>query len=204
MLRRSIEIIVSSFKMALQELWKNKLRTFLSLFGITIGIFCIIGVLATVNSLERNIQNEIKSLGTNTIYIDKWDYSAGGNDYPWWRYVNRPSPKHTEMQQIKDRTRTAKYAAFAINTQDNIEFAGNTLSNVKIYGISEDFEDIQPFDISYGRYINEAEFDRGGNVVVIGNDIAEKLYGSIQTAVGKELEARGKKLLIIGVIKKTR
>ena len=202
MVRRSIEIIVSSFKMALQELWKNKLRTFLSLFGITIGIFCIIGVLATVNSLERNIQNEIKSLGTNTIYIDKWDYSAGGNDYPWWRYVNRPSPKHTEMQQIKDRTRTAKYAAFAINTQDNIEFAGNTLSNVKIYGISEDFEDIQPFDISYGRYINEAEFDRGGNVVVIGNDIAEKLYGSIQTAVGKELEARGKKLLIIGVIKK--
>ena len=202
MVRRSIEIIASSFKMALQELWKNKLRTFLSLFGITIGIFCIIGVLATVNSLERNIQNEIKSLGTNTIYIDKWDYSAGGNDYPWWRYVNRPSPKHTEMQQIKDRTRTAKYAAFAINTQDNIEFAGNTLSNVKIYGISEDFEDIQPFDISYGRYINEAEFDRGGNVVVIGNDIAEKLYGSIQTAVGKELEARGKKLLIIGVIKK--
>ena len=60
MLRRTIEIIVSSFKMAVQELWKNKLRTFLSLFGITIGIFCIIGVLATVNSLEQNIQNEIK------------------------------------------------------------------------------------------------------------------------------------------------
>ena len=63
-MRRTIEIIGSSFKMAMQELWKNKLRTFLSLFGITIGIFCIIGVLATVNSLEHNIQNEIKALGT--------------------------------------------------------------------------------------------------------------------------------------------
>ena len=58
MLRRTIEIIVTSFKMALLELLKNKLRTFLSLFGITIGIFCIIGVLAVVNSLEQNIQNE--------------------------------------------------------------------------------------------------------------------------------------------------
>ena len=72
-MRRLFAIISSSFKMALGELWKNKLRTFLSLFGITIGIFCIIGVLATVNSLEHNIQSEIKSMGTNTIYIDKWE-----------------------------------------------------------------------------------------------------------------------------------
>ena len=64
MIRRTFEIIGNSFKMALQELWKNKLRTFLSLFGITIGIFCIIGVLATVNSLEQNIKNEVRSLAT--------------------------------------------------------------------------------------------------------------------------------------------
>ena len=57
---RIFEIIGSSIKMALEEFRSNKLRTFLSLFGITIGIFCIIGVLATVNSLERNVQNDIK------------------------------------------------------------------------------------------------------------------------------------------------
>src|SRR5438067_8672606 len=116
-MRRTIEIIGSSFKMAMQELWKNKLRTFLSLFGITIGIFCIIGVLATVNSLELNIQNEIKSLGTNTIYIDKWEYGAGGGpDYPWWKYVKRPSPKFNEVAEIKARTSTAEHVAFMINT----------------------------------------------------------------------------------------
>jgi putative ABC transport system permease protein len=203
MIRRSLEIIVSSFKMALQELWKNKLRTFLSLFGITIGIFCIIGVLATVNSLEHNIQNEVKSLGTNTIYIDKWDYSAGGGpDYPWWKYVNRPSPKYNEMKLIKARTASAKYAAFAINANDNVEYASNVLSNVNLYGISEDFDNIQPIEINTGRYMSEAEFDRGVNATVIGNEIAEKLYGSPETAIGKELSARGKRLLVIGVIKK--
>src|SRR5712691_8903846 len=133
MIFRTLEIIVSSFKMALQELWKNKLRTFLSLFGITIGIFCIIGVLAVVNSLEHNIQNEVKSLGTNTIYVDKWDYTAGGGpDYPWWKFVNRPVPTYEEMKQIKERTPSAKYAAFKIEIRDNIEFQDNVLSGTSL------------------------------------------------------------------------
>src|ERR1700733_9704355 len=121
MIRRTFEIISSSFKMALQELWKNKLRTFLSLFGITIGIFCIIGVLATVNSLEHNIQNEVKALGTNTIYLDKWDYTQG--DFAErWKYEKRPPPKYAELKDIKERTPSAKFAAFEINVNDNVEY----------------------------------------------------------------------------------
>ena len=189
--------------MALQELWKNKLRTFLSLFGITIGIFCIIGVLAVVNSLEHNIQNEVKSLGTNTIYLDKWDYTAGGGpDYPWWKFVNRPVPKYDEMKQIKERTPSAKYTAFKIELRDNLEFQDNVLSGVNLYGISEQFKDIQPIEIQTGRYISDAEFDRGSNVLVVGVEVAEKLFGNAERAVGKEVTAKGKKLQVIGVIKK--
>ena len=201
MLRRSIEIVVSSFKMALQELWKNKLRTFLSLFGITIGIFCIIGVLATVNSLEQNIQNEVKSLGSNSIYIDKWEW-GGGPDYPWWKYVNRPSPKYQELEQVKQRTASAQYVAFKIEADDNVEYAGNQLSNVNIYGITEDFDNIQPVEIQQGRYISDAEFESGSSIAVIGNEIAEKLFGAPGLAVGKQISTRGKKMTITGVIKK--
>lgn len=189
--------------MAMQELWKNKLRTFLSLFGITIGIFCIIGVLATVNSLEHNIQNEIKSLGTNTIYIDKWDYSAGnGPEYPWWRYVKRPEPKYDEIKQIKERTPSAKYVAFNINANDNVEYKDNTLSGVNLFGNSEEFQNIQPVDIAYGRFITESEFDHGSAVIIIGNEVAEKLFLSPEVAMGKLLQVRGKKVQVIGVIKK--
>lgn len=203
MIRRSIEIVTSSLKMALQELWKNKLRTFLSLFGITIGIFCIIGVLTTVGSLERNIQEQVKSLGANTIYIDKWDYSAGGGpDYPWWKYVNRPSPKFQEMKQIAERTPGALYVAFRIKVTDNVEYNSNSLSNINLYGISEDFENIQPVEVQYGRYLSDAEFDRGSNAVVIGIEVAEKLFGTAEVAIGKEIVSRGKKISVIGVIKK--
>lgn len=186
----------------MQELWKNKLRTFLSLFGITIGIFCIIGVLATVNSLEHNIQNEIKSLGTNTIYIDKWEYTGGGPDYPWWRYVKRPEPKYDEIKQIKERTPSAKYVAFLINANDNVEYRDNSLSGVNLYGNSEEFQNIQPVDIAYGRFITESEFDHGSPVAIIGNEVAEKLFLSPEVAVGKLLQVRGKKVQILGVIKK--
>lgn len=203
MVRRSLEIVGSSFKMALQELWKNKLRTFLSLFGITIGIFCIIGVLATVNSLEQNIQNEVKSLGTNTIYVDKWDYTAGGGpDYPWWKYVNRPVPKYHELKQLKERTPGAKFAAFKIDVEDNVDYEDNRLSNVNIYGITEEFREIQPIDVEFGRYLSDAEFSQGSAVTVIGNEIAEKLFGIPERATGKIISCRGKKLVVVGVIKK--
>ena len=189
--------------MALQELWKNKLRTFLSLFGITIGIFCIIGVLATVNSLERNIQNEIQSLGNNTIYLDKWDYSAGGGpDYPWWRYVKRPVPKYEEVRQIKERAPSAKYVAFEINVTDAIEFNNNVLSGINLYGVTEEFHDIQPVEINKGRNISEAEYQSGSNALVIGDEVAEKLFGSAETAVGKQAVVRGKNAIVIGVYKK--
>ena len=189
--------------MTLQEFWKNKLRTALSLSGIAFGIFCIIGVLAVVNSLEQNIQNEVKSLGTNTIYVDKWDYSAGsGTDYPWWKFVNRPSPKFQEVLYIRERAVNARFVAFRIKVVSNIEYKNNSLSNVNIYGISEDFNKIQPIEMKVGRYLSDAEFDRGSNSAVIGHSVAEKLFGTPEMAIGKDISTNGKKNRIIGVIKK--
>ncbi len=201
MLRRTIEIVASSFLMAIQELWKNKLRTFLSLLGVTFGIFCIISVLATVNSLEQNIQNEVKSLGTNTIYIDKWDYSGGPN-YPWWKFVNRPSPRYEDMVGIKPRTPSAKFVAFKISAQDKIEYQGNQLSNIILHGVSEEFSEIQPVDIAYGRYLSESEFQSGSPVAVIGYQVADEFFGSQEAALGKLIQTRGKKFTVAGVIKK--
>ena len=190
MIRRTIEIISSSFKMAMLELWKNKLRTFLSLFGITIGIFCIIGVLATVNSLEQNIKNEVNSLGNNTIYIDKWEYTAGGNDYPWWKYVNRPDPKFEEMKSLKMRVPSASNVAFNTNTQDKIEFEDDQLSNVNYYGVTEDFVNIQPVEILIGRYLQQADYDYESNTVVMGYLISEKMFGKAENAFGKQIKLR--------------
>ncbi|HUS02846.1 MAG TPA: ABC transporter permease, partial [Chitinophagaceae bacterium] len=185
----------------MQELMVNKLRTALSLIGISFGIFCIIGVLATVNSLEQNIQNEIKDLGTNTIYIDKWDYS-GGPDYPYWKFVNRPIPKYEEMRFIKQRSQLAKHLAFNLNNAGNIEYRDNVLQGVTYYGVTEEQNLIQPVVIQYGRYISASEFLAGSSVVVLGYGNAEKLFIRADIAVGKQVILNGKKAKVIGVIKK--
>jgi len=199
-MRRTLEIVYSSLRMAVQELWKNKLRTFLSLFGITIGIFCIIGVMATLGSLERNITNEIKSFGTNTIYVDKWEYSQAGGE--WWKYVKRPSPKFELVNQIMERTPSAKYAAFKISRQSDVEYEDNTLKNVILYGMSNDFDKIQTVDIRYGRYLSGSDFHQGTNSMVIGNEVAEQLFITPERAIGKAINTQGKKGIVVGVIKK--
>jgi len=191
----------SSLRLALLELKNNKLRTTLSLLGVTFGIFCIIGVLATVNSLETNIQNDIKKLGDNTIYIDKWDYS-GGPDYPWWKYVNRPEPKYTEMQLLRMDTSVINKIAFVIDTRSNIEVETSMLERINIFGPSTGFIEIQPFDIEFGRYFSTSELENGGQIAVMGYTNAELLFEKPENAIGKRVKIKNKEATIVGVIKK--
>jgi len=181
------------------EFRSNKLRTFLSLFGITVGIFCIIGVLATVDSLKTNVKNDIQSLGSNTIYIDKWDYTG---QIPWWKLVNRPVPKFEEAKMLKQRSGLSKNVAFNINSTSKIEWDDEAVTNVNIYGITEDFANIQKLDIEAGRFFLQNDYDNAANTVVIGYNIAEKLFTKPEKSVGQEVVIYGRKAVVAGLLKK--
>lgn len=196
-----LTILWNSFKMALGELKANKLRTFLSLFGITIGIFCIIGVLATIDSLQSKIKTDLSSFGNNSVYIDKWDYS-GGPEYPWWKFVKRPSMKMEEMEFVKKKSSLASNMAFFMQTQESFSYEDNILKGVNLYGVTPEYKNIQSFNIGYGRYFNESDFTRGVPFGVIGFKVAEELYGKADKGVGKTITYKGRKLLVIGVIEK--
>ncbi len=200
-MRKTFEILYTTLKLALQELRKNKMRTFLSLFGVTIGIFCIIGVLSTVSSLEKNIQDGIKSLGSNTIYIDKWDYQ-GGADYPWWKYVNRPSPKLIETRLIRDKIKADINIVYSFDANAFIQYENDKLDGISYHGVTDEFDKIQPIEIAYGRYLTPIEFESGINSIIIGYENAEKLFGKPEKAVGKIVTLRNKKAVIAGVMKK--
>jgi len=187
--------------MAIGELKANKLRTFLSLFGITIGIFCIIGVLATIDSLQSKIKSDLSSFGNNSVYIDKWDYS-GGPEYPWWKFVKRPSMKIEEMDFVKKKSTLASNMAFVMQTQESFSYEDNILKGVNMYGITPEYKKIQSFNIGYGRFLSESDFTRGVPYVVIGYKVAEELYGKADKGVGKTITYNGRKLLVIGVIEK--
>ena len=200
-MRKSLNILLNSLRLTLQELRVNKLRTGLSLTGVAFGIFCIIGVLATVNSLERNIQNEVQSLGSNTIYIDKWEY-GGGPDKPWWKFMARPVMKYEEMDLIKQRSELADDISFLITDVGNISYKDDIIQSASIYGIVESQMKMQPMTFAAGRYISSAEFNSGSPVGLIGYDNAEKLFGIADRALNKYFEIKGKRVTIVGVLKK--
>ncbi len=200
-MRKSLNIIRNSLKLTFQELKVNKLRTALSLTGIAFGIFCIIGVLAVVNSLERNIQSEVKSLGSNTIYIDKWDYS-GGPDQPIWKFRARPVAKYEEAGMIKERSVLLDDISFLMQTGSSISHKDDMLQNASVYGIIEAQMIIQPLSFDDGRFFSASEFSAGSNVCLIGFTNAEQLFGNSQRALGKQIDIKGKKVTIVGVIKK--
>jgi len=199
---RHFEIVWTSFKMALQEFRSNKLRTFLSLLGITFGIFCIISVLSTISSMQLAVNNDLKSFGTKTIYIDKWQYS-GGPDFPWWKYVKRPVPKFEEARLLRLKVPDAEHIDFEIDNTGNVDYGDNSLSGVQYYGNTEDFDKIEQVTIGPGRYFQQADFDRGTPYIVMGYRIAQRLFNSPERAVGKSVKLNdGKVAIVIGVVTK--
>jgi putative ABC transport system permease protein len=133
-----LTLFKESILFAFNALRVNKLRTMLSLLGITIGIFAIIMVFTVVDSFEKNLRDSIKSLGDNVVYVQKWPWSFEDN-YPWWKYINRPVPKVSELQEIVNRSQKAEAAAFDVSTSLTVKRKNNNIENASIEAVSHDY-----------------------------------------------------------------
>ncbi len=194
-------LLKESVYFAWHSLSANKLRTFLSLLGITIGIFAIIVVFTIVDSLENNIRGSIQSLGDNVVFVQKWPWTFGP-DYPWWKYMNRPVPKYEELFDIQKKSKTAEAVAFRIGGRRNLKYKGNIIQNAVVSGCSYDYYKIKAFDIAEGRYFTESEVNAGYNVVILGSKIAEGLFPNNPIPIGEEIKIAGKKAYVIGLFKR--
>ncbi|SFO72722.1 putative ABC transport system permease protein [Chitinophaga sp. YR627] len=198
----TIKILWNSLKMAVLELRVNKLRTFLSLLGITIGIFCIIAVLTATNSLERNVRNEVETLGSDVVYIQKWPWD-GGPDFPWWKYVNRPLPKFQELTPIKDKVQSAGLSAFAFSASGKrVEYKDGYMEGTELFAVSGDYEKIQALTFLSGRFFAGKENENGANVAILGANIWEGLFGTSDKAMEKTIAVAGRPVRVIGTLKK--
>ncbi|HVW97325.1 MAG TPA: ABC transporter permease [Mucilaginibacter sp.] len=196
-----LKLFRESFLFAFDALRQNKLRTFLSLLGVTIGIFTIISVFSAVDTLKNNLQKSVNKLGSNSIYVQKWPW-VGGNDFPWWKYMQWPDPKLREFDALQKRSQTAAAISYEINIDNRIvKYKSNTVEGAQIDAASHDHDKTWNFDFEDGRYFTELESKSGSPVVIIGHDIATDLFPD-GGAVGKQLKIMGRYLTVIGVFKK--
>jgi putative ABC transport system permease protein len=189
-----------SLLFAWQSLIANKLRSFLSLLGITIGIFAIILVFTIVDSLESNVRGSIQTLGNNVVYIQKWPWTFGP-DYPWWKYINRPTPQYYELDELQKRCKSTEALAYRMGARKVVKYKSSSIQNAVVSGISHDFYRIKNFDLASGRYFTQNETDAGYHVALIGAKIAEGLFTN-EDPIGKEIKISGQKAIVVGVIKK--
>ncbi len=199
---KNLKLVFESFIFAFTSVIVNRLRTFLSLLGITIGIFAIITVFTMIDSLEMNIRESLSSFGENIIYVEKWPWAPEeGQEYEWWQYWNRPVTKYQEYQIIKDRAVSAQTACFFAFAGRSVEYKNNSIERTEIWGTTEEFAEIRDLEITEGRFLSPFEFYSGKNMVAIGSTIAEKLFQGA-SPIGKEIKLGGIKVNVIGVFKK--
>ncbi len=99
-----IQLFTESLRFAWLAIVNNRLRTFLSLLGVTIGIIAIISVFTIVDALEKNVRDSVESLGENVVYIQKWPWGPSQDEeYQWWKYYKRPKATYKEFKKINER-----------------------------------------------------------------------------------------------------
>jgi len=189
-----------SFAFAINALRNNKLRTLLSLLGVTIGIFSIIAVLAAVDSLDRKITNDLSGLDKNTIYLMK--FSFGPSDIPKWKREQFPNVKYDEYVYLKGTMNNTDQLGYQIFTQsETIKYDSKVVSDVNIVPVSAEFSEIEALDFERGRFYNESEANSGAKVIVIGNEIATSLFDGADP-LGKDVRLYGQRFTVIGVLTK--
>lgn len=197
-----LKLIRESYLFAIQAIVVNKTRTFLSLLGITIGIFSIISVFTVFDSMERSVKTTINSLGNNVLFINQrpWGPDESG-EYRWWDYIKRPQPKFSEVKDIVKRSSTIQSATYFTGVFKTVKYQSKSIENATIIVASHDYGDVFSLNLKYGRYFTMLESASGKATVIIGSDIADQIFEN-QDPIGKELKIFGRNLEVIGVLVK--
>lgn len=195
-----LQLLKESFNFAIKSLRDNKLRTFLSLLGVTVGIFSIISVLAAVDSLNRSIQESLSGLDKNMINLSK--YSFAPSSVPQWQRLSFPQVTYQEYEFLKrelPNTEAVVYELFGLNSA--VKYGGKTIPSMSVQATSAGVEQISDIRMGKGRFYNDAEANAGTAVTILGYEAAEQLFGE-EDPLDKEIRMFGRRLTVIGVLKK--
>ncbi|EAZ81095.2 ABC transporter permease [Algoriphagus machipongonensis] len=187
-----------SFRFAITALKSNITRTILSLLGVTIGIFAIIAVFTLVDSLENNIKSSFSFLGTNVMRVDRFPFSSGPQEYPWWKYFRRPPGSVAEYEFLKERLKSAEAVTISASASTTVQAGSNAYQGMQLTGIEYGYQDVYDMPIEEGRFFLESEINASRNLVVIGREIANTLFPN-QPPIGRELKLKGIKFIVIGI-----
>lgn len=194
-----IKLSWESFRFAITALKSNLTRTILSLLGVTIGIFAIIAVFTLVDSLEGKIKSSFAFLGTNVMRVDRFPFANGPQDYPLWKYFQRPPGSYAEYKFLEERLKNAEAVTISSSSGNaTVQAGSNSYQGSSLSGVAYTYQDVFEVALEEGRYFSEAEINASRNLIIIGKKISTTLFPN-EAALGKEVKIKGMKFTVIGI-----
>ena len=197
-----LRLLKESFVFSFNALIANPVRTVLSLLGVTIGIFTIIAVLSTVDSLEKSIKDNLSFLGTDNLRVEKWPWDFNNPSYEWWKFFRRPEPTYREYEFLKENLVNAEAVEILTSREGvNVKYSNNSSRVDNLNGVVFENQFFGDWEFIAGRFFTQNETLTGSNAAIIGYKIMEDLFKTPDFAIGKQLKIKGKSYTIIGVTK---
>ena len=194
---------VENIRLSVLELLSNRLRSFLSLLGIAIGIFCIVAVFTAVDSIKKNLDDGLNKLGNNFIMIQKWPWAFGDGNYAWWKYWNRPVPSRAEMDLLKQEVAGCQYADIVVSMgNETLKKNNAVVDNVGVTAVTATFAQMNDMEFLGGRFFNASEEDNGTPLIILGYEIAKQLNSNVESLLEQEIVLHNKRVKVLGILKK--
>lgn len=198
----SFKLFSESIRFALRALRVNKMRTILSMLGITIGIFAIVAVFTMVYTLKYTVNKNVSALGNEVIYVSKWQWGGHGSDYKWWEYMNRPQISVRDYDYLKKNTVHAREIVYQMDIRNvPVKYQGESADGITIRAVTQHFASLYDLKIADGRFFTESEDSHARNVCVIGDEVKNILFGN-ENPMDKNITIRGIKLFVVGILQK--
>ena len=195
-------VLKESFLQAFQQLTANKLRSFLSLLGIMIGIFCIIAVKSAINSLEDNVRRSFDKLGNDVVFVSKMPWNEDPNQN-YWKYSRRPVPGFREYKALTENLTTAKLVTYSFFTgMKTVKYGNNSVERTLCVAITGEYDEFHKLEYEAGRFFSPTEYSMGLNRVILGYKVAQELFGD-KDPIGREVKLYGRDMTVIGVLKES-
>ena len=195
-------LMVEGMRIAIGSLGANRLRSALTMLGVSIGIFAITIIFTLVNSLTYNLNKNLSDLGNSIVFVTHfpWSNDAMSN---WQQYEKRPRVSFNEYYKLKKTLRNVEGVAFEARIRAQIvKFKKNAVEQVAVRAVTEDYIAINALEFGNGRPFTQIEADAGRPVCIIGHNLVEPLFGQ-SNPIGKEVRLRGRRLTVVGVTAKS-
>jgi putative ABC transport system permease protein len=188
---------IEAASIALQAIWANKLRSFLTVLGNIVAVTSIIAVVSLVQGLNASVKDAIQSgVGADTFAVQQFGLSVSEEEF--LKQQSNPRVSREDAQAIRNYSPNVRLVMAQAGSSAEVKYLGQSLDSVSIQGVTKEYVSLPTTNIDIGRAITPTEFDSGRFVAILGYDAADKLFGAIDP-IDKKVSVNGVPFLVVGV-----